>query len=87
VSVSVNRIAFLVVTSFPSLLLSQTILPYEVQLDVMHQELSPEFCWFHPRVAAIPNSDIAAQTVICTLQKHLGVSDHYSGLYFMRSDN
>lgn len=83
-----NRIAFFVaVAVFPSLLFSQTILPYEVQLDVMHQELSPDFCWFHPRVAAIPNADAAAQTVICTLQKHLGVSDHYSGLYFMRSDD
>jgi lysophospholipase L1-like esterase len=82
-----NRITFFLVTFFPSLVFSQTILPFEVQLDVMHQELSPDFCWFHPRVAAIPNSDPASQTIICTLQKHLGVSDHYSGLYFMRSDD
>lgn len=62
-------------------------LPYEVKLDVMHQELSSDFCWFHPRVAAIPVPDSTTPIVICTLQKHLGVSDHYSGLYFMRSDD
>lgn len=62
-------------------------LPYEVKLDVMHQELSSDFCWFHPRVAAIPVADSTTPIVICTLQKHLGVSDHYSGLYFMRSDD
>ena len=62
-------------------------LPYEVKLDVMHQELSSDFCWFHPRVAAIPVTDSTTPIVICTLQKHLGVSDHYSGLYFMRSDD
>lgn len=62
-------------------------LPYEVKLDVIHQELSSDFCWFHPRVAAIPVADSPTPIVICTLQKHLGVSDHYSGLYFMRSDD
>ncbi len=76
--------------AFPSCGLSplqaQT-LPYEVKLDVMHQELSSDFCWFHPRVAAIPVADSTTPIVICTLQKHLGVSDHYSGLYFMRSDD
>ena len=62
-------------------------LPYQVKLDVMHQELSSDFCWFHPRVSAIPVADSTTPIVICTLQKHLGVSDHYSGLYFMRSDD
>jgi lysophospholipase L1-like esterase len=62
-------------------------LPYDVKLDVMHQELSSDFCWFHPRVAAIPVADSETPIVICTLQKHLGVSDHYSGLYFMRSED
>lgn len=62
-------------------------LPYGVKLDVIHQELSSDFCWFHPRIAAIPVADSQTPIVICTLQKHLGVSDHYSGLYFMRSDD
>ena len=63
---------------------SGQILPVEVQLDVIHQELHPDYCWFHPRVAAIPK-DGAAPELICTIQKHLKVSDHYSGLHFMRS--
>ncbi len=40
--------------------------------------------WFHPRAAAIPGADEATSpTVVLTLQKHLQISDHYSGLYFM----
>ena len=73
-------------TASLTMLQAQT-LPYEVKLDVMHQELSPDFCWFHPRIAAIPLVDSETPIVICTLQKHLGVSDHYSGVYFMRSDD
>lgn len=61
------------------------ILPFEVKLDTIHRELRPDYCWFHPRVAVIPGTD--PPTVICTLQKHLKVSDHYSGLYYMRSND
>ncbi len=80
------RFVFFLAVICPSIGFSQS-LPYEVRLDVIHQELSPDFCWFHPRVAAIPGVENTAPTVICTLQKHLKVSDHYSGLYFMRSDD
>ena len=73
-------------TASLTMLQAQT-LPYEVKLDVIHQELSSDFCWFHPRIAAIPLAGSETPIVICTLQKHLGVSDHYSGLYFMRSDD
>ena len=73
-------------TASLTMLQAQTLL-YEVKLDVMHQELSSDFCWFHPRIAAIPLVDSETPIVICTLQKHLGVSDHYSGVYFMRSDD
>jgi len=63
-------------------------IPFDVKLDVIHQELSPKFCWFHPRVAAIPGQGKdAAPALVVTLQKHLGVSDHYSGVSFMRSDD
>lgn len=81
-----NRVAFLITLLFPSLACSQ-VLPFDVQLDVIHHELNPDFCWFHPRVAAIPAPESKVPIVICTLQKHLRVSDHYSGLYFMRSDD
>lgn len=63
-------------------------LEFRVQLDVVQQELHPDFCWFHPRAAALLGFGKAGQpAVILTLQKHLVVSDHYSGLYFMRTDD
>ena len=32
--------------------------PFDVKTEVVHRELSSEFCWFHPRVAAIPDAGI-----------------------------
>lgn len=64
------------------------LLPFDVQADVAFQELSPEFCWFHPRVAAIPGAGgDGGPAVIMTLLKHLVADDHYSGLYFARTDD
>jgi len=63
-------------------------LSFQVKLDVVRQELSPAFCWFHPRVAAVPGQGRSGSpAVIMTLQKHLVASDHYSGLYMMRTDD
>lgn len=63
-------------------------LPFHVLTDVTHQELSSEFCWFHPRAAAIPGyGEKDKPAVIMTVQKHLVVSDFYSGLYYMRTDD
>ena len=63
-------------------------LPFDVKLDVVHRELSRNFCWFHPRVAAIPGAGRdGSPAVVMTLQKHLTASDHYSGMYFMRTDD
>lgn len=63
-------------------------LEFAIQTDIPLRELSADFCWFHPRAAAIPaaGSD-GGPALILTLQKHLRASDHYSGLYFMRSDD
>lgn len=61
---------------------------FRVQLDVARQELNPGFCWFHPRAAAIPEAGRNGQpAVVMTLQKHLRVSDYYSGLWMMRSED
>lgn len=61
---------------------------FRVEADIAYQELSPDFVWFHPRAAAIPGyGEKGKPAVIMTIQKHLVVSDYYSGLYFMRSDN
>lgn len=44
--------------------------------------------WFHPRVAAVPGmGKDGAPLVVMTLQKHLVVSDFYSGMYSMTTDD
>ncbi len=59
-----------------------------IRLDVAKQELSTEHCWFHPRAAAVPGAGHDGRpAVIMTLQKHLHVSDYYSGLWTMRTDD
>ncbi|MCO5241644.1 MAG: glycoside hydrolase [Chitinophagaceae bacterium] len=63
-------------------------LKFKVQSDVAYQELSKKFVWSHPRAAAIPGLGKKGNpAVIMTLQKHLVVSDYYSGLYYMRTDD
>jgi hypothetical protein len=65
-----------------------TALPFEVRADVVLRKLSPDFCWFHPRVAALPGFGKDGQpAVVMTIQKHLVADDHYSGLYFLRTDD
>lgn len=60
----------------------------EIINEVIHQELAPEFLWFHPRPAAVPGAGKnGGPAVVVTLQKHLAVSDYYSGLYYMRTDD
>ncbi|MHB8898796.1 MAG: sialidase family protein, partial [Thermoguttaceae bacterium] len=61
---------------------------FTVRLQVAHRELNPGYCWFHPRVAAIPAAGKDGKpAVVMTLQKHLKVSDYYSGLWAMRTDD
>ena len=61
---------------------------YDIELSVPLQYDGDDFIWFHPRVAAIPGAGPdGGITVLMTLQKHLQVSDYYSELYFMRSDD
>ncbi len=63
-------------------------LDFAVKLEVVQQALTPEFCWFHPRAAAIPGlGKDGKPAVVMTLQKHLKVSDYYSGMWTMRSDD
>lgn len=63
-------------------------LQFRVQTDVVHQELNKNSSWFHPRAAAIPGFGKGGNpAVIMTIQKHLNVSDYYSGMYYMRTDD
>lgn len=81
--VHTDRIPALIVSPNDSPALS-----FEVQADVAHRHLAPDFCWFHPRVAALPRFGKDGQpAVIMTIQKHLVVSDYYSGMYFLRTDD
>ncbi|MEJ7591326.1 MAG: HEAT repeat domain-containing protein [Planctomycetaceae bacterium] len=64
------------------------VLPFKVQASAVFSELNAKSCWFHPRVAAMPGHGDAGQpAIVMTIQKHLGVSDHYSGLYFLRTND
>ena len=61
-------------------------LGFEIKLDTVLRHDDGKFLWFHPRVAAIPGTrGDGPPEVIMTLQKHLRVSDHYSGLSVMRT--
>ncbi len=60
-------------------------LDFTIKLETVLQHDDGKFLWYHPRAATIPARDAASvPTVILTLQKHLNVSDYYSGLWFMR---
>lgn len=58
----------------------------QIERQVLLRGPHPDFCWFHPRVATFPTKNPKGPLqAILTLQKHLGVSDYYSGLLVMRS--
>jgi hypothetical protein len=67
---------------------SVELLDYEIKVDTVLQHDDGTWIWFHPRVAAIPGAGRnGGAAVLMTLQKHLFVSDYYSGLSVMRTDD
>jgi hypothetical protein len=50
---------------------------FTVKLETVMKHDDGKFLWFHPRATAMPGG------VMMTIQKHLKVSDYYSGLHFM----
>ena len=79
-----------IVLASGSLVLGEESTPvdFTVKVEVVQQALTPEFCWFHPRAAAIPGAGKDGRpAVVMTLQKHLKVSDYYSGMWTMRTDD
>lgn len=60
------------------------IVPIDVTLQTVIKRASPDdkSLWFHPRVA-LANDD----QIVMTVQKHLGRSDHYSGLSTMQTND
>lgn len=57
-------------------------LEYRAQLEAIIKHDDGKFLWFHPRAAAVPSRG-GDPAVVLTLQKHLKVSDYYSGLHVM----
>ena len=56
---------------------------FEIQLETVMQHDDRKFLWYHPRVAPVPAAEGAGPAVVMTIQKHLQVSDYYSGLFVM----
>lgn len=56
---------------------------FSVKLETVMKHDDGEFLWFHPRAAAVPARDGSEPMVVMTLQKHLRISDYYSGLHVM----
>lgn len=62
--------------------------PFNIQLDTVVEHDDGKFLWFHPRTAAVPDAGKdGAPLVVMTLQKHLQVSDFYSGMYAMYTED
>ena len=58
---------------------------FSVKLEPVMKHDDGKFLWFHPRAAAIPGRGQAGPAVVMTIQKHLKISDYYSGLHVMRA--
>ncbi len=56
---------------------------FTVKLETVMKHDDGKFLWFHPRAAAIPSPAGGDPSVVMTIQKHLKISDYYSGLHFM----
>jgi len=64
------------------------VLDYRVQVETAYEQLSDEFFWFHPYLAAIPGAGRNGHPAVLMLtQKHLVADDHYSESYLLRTDN
>jgi len=60
---------------------------FTVKLETVMKHDDGKFLWFHPRAAAIPASGQTEPAVVMAIQKHLKVSDYYSGLHVMKRSN
>jgi hypothetical protein len=60
------------------------VVEFSVKLETVMKHDDGKFLWFHPRAVAVPSVDGGEPAVVMTLQKHLKVSDYYSGLHVMR---
>ena len=60
----------------------------KITREIPLEEVNEAFCWFHPRAAAIPGAGRDGQPrVVMVLSRHMDADDHYSGLWYMTSDD
>ncbi len=63
-------------------------IPFEVELSTVMEYNGGDYLWFHPRVSPLPGLGKDGQSAaIMTFQKHLFVSDYYSGLSYKTTDD
>ncbi|MCF6284667.1 MAG: exo-alpha-sialidase [Candidatus Hydrogenedentes bacterium] len=59
------------------------VVPYAVELSTIMEYKGGDYLWFHPRVSPLPGQGKDGQSAaIMTFQKHLFLSDYYSGLSY-----
>jgi hypothetical protein len=63
-------------------------LDYRVKVESILQHDDGKFLWYHPRATRVSTGELRNRgDVLLTLQKHLHVSDYYSGLHVMRTSD
>ncbi|MBI5801654.1 MAG: exo-alpha-sialidase [Verrucomicrobia bacterium] len=81
--ISAIRILTLLLTALPLCAAEPSPVEFTVKLETVMKHDDGKFLWFHPRAAAIPSRAVGDPSVVMTIQKHLKISDYYSGLHFM----
>lgn len=61
------------------------ILDFEVRLETAMEHDDGKFLWYHARVSPVPAPN--GLQALMTIQKHLNLSDYYSGLFVMRRES
>lgn len=56
---------------------------FSVKLETVLKHDDGDFLWFHPRAAAFPRPGSSEPSIVMTIQKHLRISDYYSGLHVL----
>jgi hypothetical protein len=61
-------------------------LTFQIQVETILKHDDGQFLWYHPRAVVYPDPQTKEPLALLTLQKHLRISDYYSGLFAMHSD-
>lgn len=79
----IHRLTSIVILCSPWAAAAPAAVGFSVKLETVMKHDDGRFLWFHPRAAAIPSLNDGEPSVVMTIQKHLMVSDYYSGLHAM----